>query len=142
MSSDSDSEPNDAETNVLEDPDSSDQEKIDAMNRIIEDADYLINERNKEQCKIIFKKLAEDDISTNGRIGILSIDNTSAPSEMLDILTDIVNNEYSRTQLLKLLTEHTSRVHSNKGGKRKSRKNKKRKTRKSKKSRKSRKTRK
>ena len=132
MSSDSDSEPNDAETNVLEDPDSSDKEKIDAMYTIIKNAKYLIHEGNKAQCKIIFRKLAENDISKNGRIGIYDENNTSAPSEMLDILTDIVNNEYSRTQLLKLLTEHTSRVHSNKGGKRKSRKNKKRKTRKSK----------
>ena len=131
----------DVQMNILEDPDTSDKEKIDAMYTIISNADYL-NPLHKEQCKIIFKKLAEDDISKNGRIGILSIDNTSAPSEMLDILTDIANNEFSRTQLLKLLTEHTSRVHSNKGGKRKSRKNKKRKTRKSKKSRKSRKTRK
>ena len=97
MSSDTDySEPDDAEMNVLEDPDSSDKEKIDAMNTIINNADYLINKQNKEQCKIIFKKLAEDDISKNGRIGIFSFDNTSAPSEMLEILTDIENKEYDK----------------------------------------------
>ena len=60
---------------------------------------------------------------------------------MLGILTEIENNEYTRTQLLRLLTEHTSRVHSSseaKGGKSKKSK----KSRKSKKSKKSKKTRK
>ena len=38
----------------------------------------------------------EDDISKNGRIGIFSFDNTSAPSEMLEILTDIENKEYDK----------------------------------------------
>ena len=41
-------------------------------------------------------KLAKDDISKNGRIGIFSFDNTSAPSEMLEILTDIENKEYDK----------------------------------------------
>ena len=86
---------NDAQINVLEDPHSSDKEKVDAMNTIISNAKYL-NPRHKEQCKIIFKKLAEDDISKNGRIGIFSFDNTSAPSEMLEILTDIENKEYDK----------------------------------------------
>ena len=95
MSSDSDSEPNDAEMNVLEDPNSNDKEKIDAMYTIISNAKYL-NPIHKEQCKIIFKKLAEDDISKNGRIGIFSFDNTGAPSEMLEILTDIENKEYDK----------------------------------------------
>ena len=35
---------NDAELNVLEDPDSSDKEKIDAMYTIIKNAKYLIHE--------------------------------------------------------------------------------------------------
>ena len=86
---------NDAELNVLEDPHSSDKEKIDAMYTIISNSKYL-NPLHKEQCKIIFKKLAEDDISKNGRIGIFSFDNTSAPSEMLAILTDIENKEYDK----------------------------------------------
>jgi hypothetical protein len=86
---------NDAELNVLEDPDTSDKEKIDAMYTIISNAKYL-NPIHKEQCKIIFKKLAKDDISKNGRIGIFSFDNTSAPSEMLEILTDIENKEYDK----------------------------------------------
>ena len=86
---------NDAELNVLEDTHSSDKEKVDAMYTIISNAKYL-NPIHKEQCKIIFKKLAENDISKNGRIGIFSFDNTSAPSEMLEILTDIENKEYDK----------------------------------------------
>ena len=86
---------NDAELNVLEDTHSSDKEKVDAMYTIISNAKYL-NPLHKEQCKIIFKKLAENDISKNGRIGIFSFDNTSAPSEMLEILTDIENKEYDK----------------------------------------------
>ena len=85
----------DAQMNILEDPDTSDKEKIDAMYTIISNAKYL-NPLHKEQCKIIFKKLAEDDILKNGRIGIFSFDNTSAPSEMLEILTDIENKEYDK----------------------------------------------
>jgi hypothetical protein len=52
---------NDAQINVLEDPHSSDKEKIDAMYTIIKNAKYL-KPINKEQCKIIFRKLAENDI--------------------------------------------------------------------------------
>ena len=96
MSSDTDySEPDDAQMNILEDPDTSDKEKIDAMYTIISNAKYL-NPIHKEQCKIIFKKLAEDDISKNGRIGVFNENNTSAPSEMLEILTDIENKEYDK----------------------------------------------
>jgi hypothetical protein len=132
---------NDAELNILEDPDSSDKEKIDAMYTIIKNAKYLIHEGNKAQCKIIFRKLAENDISKNGRIGIYDENNTSAPTEMLKILTDIENNDYTRTQILMLLSEHTSRVHSTSEAKgRKSKKS--RKSRKSRKSKKSKKTRK
>lgn len=86
---------NDVELNVLEDPHSSDKEKVDAMNTIIKNAKYL-KPINKEQCKEIFKKLAKDDISKNGRIGVFNENNTSAPSEMLEILTDIENKEYDK----------------------------------------------
>ena len=89
------SESNDAQMNILEDPDTSDKEKIDAMYTIISNADYL-NPIHKEHCKIIFKKLAEDDISKNGRIGVFNENNTSAPNEMLEILTDIENKEYDK----------------------------------------------
>ncbi len=131
---------NDVELNVLEDPLSSDKEKVDAMYTIIKNAKYL-HEGNKLQCKIIFRKLAENDISKNGRIGIYDENNNSAPTEMLKILTDIENNDYTRTQLLMLLDKHTSRVHSSSEAKgRKSKKSKK--SRKSKKSKKSKKTRK
>ena len=131
---------NDVELNVLEDPHSSDKEKVDAMNTIIKNAKYL-KPINKEQCKEIFKKLAKDDISKNGRIGVSNENNTSAPSEMLAILTDIESNEYTYRELLELLNKHTSRVHSSSQAKgRKSKKSKK--SRKSKKTRKSRKYRK
>ena len=131
---------NDAQMNVLEDPNSSDKEKIDAMYTIIKNAKYL-KPIHKEQCKDIFRKLAKDDISKNGRIGIYDENNTSAPTEMLKILTDIENNDYTRTQILMLLSQHTSRVHSTSEAKgRKSKKSKK--SRKSKRSKKSKKTRK
>ena len=47
---------NDAQMNILEDPDTSDKEKIDAMYTIISNAKYL-HPIHKEQCKIIFTLL-------------------------------------------------------------------------------------
>jgi hypothetical protein len=134
---------NDAQMNVLEDPHSSDKEKIDAMYTIINNAKYL-KPINKEQCKIIFRKLAENDISKNGRIGVSNENNTSAPSTMLAILTDIESNEYTYREILVLLDKQTSQVHSSSQAKgRKSKKSKKtRKSRKSKRTKKTRKSRK
>jgi hypothetical protein len=131
---------NDAQMNVLEDPHSSDKEKIDAMYTIIKNAKYL-KPINKEQCKEIFRKLAKDDISKNGSIGVLNENNTSAPSTMVAILTDIESNEYTYRELLELLNKHTSQVHSSSQAKgRKSKKS--RKSKRSKRSKKTRKSRK
>jgi len=131
---------NDAQMNVLEDPNSSDKEKIDAMYTIIKNAKYL-KPIHKEQCKDIFGKLAKDDISKNGRIGIYDENNTSAPSTMMAILADIESNEYTYREILILLDKQTSQVHSSSQAKgRKSKKSKK--TRKSKKSKRTKKSRK
>jgi hypothetical protein len=134
---------NDAELNVLEDPNSSDKEKEDAMYTIIKNAKYL-KPINKEQCKEIFRKLAKDDISKNGRIDVLNENNTSAPSTMMAILADIESNEYTYREILVLLDKQTSQVHSSSQAKgRKSKKSKKsKKTRKSRKSKRTKKTRK